>query len=137
MDWTEVYQGLQQGVVDGAEAPLPSIQSSKLNEVAKQVGLTYHMLQANITIANDKWYRSLPDDLRKVFDEEMRSGGDYMMQLTKQQEDAAQGDLKAKGMTFTEPNLDGFREAARQVPRAFEADWGPDFWDKLQEAKGS
>ncbi|MCI0527704.1 MAG: TRAP transporter substrate-binding protein, partial [Nitrospira sp.] len=44
MDWPEVYQGLQQGVVDGAEAPIPTIYASKLYEVTKHLALTYHML---------------------------------------------------------------------------------------------
>ncbi len=42
LPWTEVYSGLSAGVVDAAEAPLPSIYGAKLHEVKKVISLTGH-----------------------------------------------------------------------------------------------
>ncbi|GAA1589881.1 DctP family TRAP transporter solute-binding subunit [Leucobacter aridicollis] len=45
MALSEVYLGLQQGVIEAQENPLPTIATAKLNEVQKVVNLTGHMVQ--------------------------------------------------------------------------------------------
>jgi tripartite ATP-independent transporter DctP family solute receptor len=135
MDWPEVYQGLQQGVVDGAEAPLPSLYASKLYEVTKHLALTYHMLQANILLANHNWFTGLPEEYQKILKEEALNAAEYMRELTQKQEQEYSVKLKELGMIFSEPNLDEFRKATAEVYKAFEKSWGPNLYPKLQAAK--
>jgi len=137
MDWPEVYQGLQQGVVDGAEAPLPSLYASKLYEVTKHLALTYHMLQANILLVNHHWFTGLPEAYQKILKEEALKGGEYMRELTQKEEQEYTTELKEAGMLFTEPKLDEFRQATAEVYKAFEKTWGADLYPKLQAAKGA
>jgi tripartite ATP-independent transporter DctP family solute receptor len=135
MDWPEIYQGLQQGVVDGAEAPLPTIYATKLYEVTKHVALTHHMLQANITLVSHNWLTALPEEYQKILKEEAINAGEYMRELSQKQEQEMFIRLKEAGMTFSEPGLDEFRKATSEVYKAFEKSWGSDLFQKLQAAK--
>jgi len=64
--WGEVYMALQQGVVDGWEAPISLIESMKFNEVTKYIILDGHIYSFLPLLINDKFFLSLPPDLQKL-----------------------------------------------------------------------
>jgi len=67
--WTELYSSLQTKVVDGEETTLQNIVMGNLHEVQKYLTLTQHLMGVGAFICNEKWYQSLPDDLKKSFTE--------------------------------------------------------------------
>lgn len=64
--WGEVYMALQQGVVDGWEAPISLIESMKFNEVTKYIILDGHIYSFLPILINDKFFTSLAPDLQKL-----------------------------------------------------------------------
>jgi tripartite ATP-independent transporter DctP family solute receptor len=66
LDFTEVYNALDTGVVDGQENPLNIILTGKLYEVQKYLSLTQHVYGAAPTSVSDKTWQKLPADLQKV-----------------------------------------------------------------------
>lgn len=60
----EVYTGLQQGVVDGFDAPVDLIERMKFHEVAKYITGSYHGGNVIIVQVNKGWLDSLPKDLQ-------------------------------------------------------------------------
>jgi C4-dicarboxylate-binding protein DctP len=60
----ELYTSLQTKVVDGQENPFSNIIAQKFYQVQKYVTLTGHLLGVGATLINEKWYQSLPDDLK-------------------------------------------------------------------------
>ena len=62
--WLELYTSLQTNVVDGEETTLQNIVMGKLYQVQKHVTLTGHLMGVGAFLCNEKWYQSLPDDLR-------------------------------------------------------------------------
>ncbi|SNT76305.1 sialic acid TRAP transporter substrate-binding protein SiaP [Paracoccus seriniphilus] len=50
MAFSEVYLGLQQGVVDAQENPLTTIQAKKLYEVQSDISLTGHIMNSTLTL---------------------------------------------------------------------------------------
>ncbi len=64
--WGEVYMALQQGVVDGWEAPISLIESMKFNEITKHIILDGHIYSFLPLLINDKFFLSLPADLQKL-----------------------------------------------------------------------
>ncbi|MFD1198885.1 TRAP transporter substrate-binding protein [Brucella gallinifaecis] len=68
MAYTELYGGLQQGVVDGQENPYLNILSGKFYEVQDYMTETNHILLANLILMDKAWYDALPDDLKAVVD---------------------------------------------------------------------
>ena len=64
-DFSEVYQALQTGVVDGQENTWSNIYSQKFHEVQKTIAETNHGVIDYALITNAKWWDGLPADIRK------------------------------------------------------------------------
>jgi len=62
--WLELYTSLQTKVVDGEETTLQNIVMGKLFQVQKYMTLTGHLMGVGAFFCNEKWYQSLPDDLK-------------------------------------------------------------------------
>ncbi|WP_250965863.1 DctP family TRAP transporter solute-binding subunit, partial [Pseudomonas sp. CG7] len=68
MSFAEVYQGLQTGVVNGAENPYSNIYSQKMHEVQKYITESNHGLLDYMLITNTKFWSGLPPDIRTELD---------------------------------------------------------------------
>jgi len=64
--WTEVYTALQTGVVDGHENPISSTVFAKIYEVQKYLTLDGHVYGVDWFVMNNKFFESLPEDLRYI-----------------------------------------------------------------------
>jgi C4-dicarboxylate-binding protein DctP len=71
MAFSEVYQAMQTGVVDGAENTLPNFYTQKYNEVQKYLSLTSHGYDGYAVIVNRKFWEGLPPDIRKILENAM------------------------------------------------------------------
>lgn len=66
LNFSELYSALQTGVVDGQEnSPLVMFDNS-IYEQQKYYTLDGHMISPAYFVCNEKWLRSLPEDLQKV-----------------------------------------------------------------------
>ena len=72
MAFSEVYQGLQTGVIDGTEGPLSNLYTQKQFEVQKQITLTYHTISNYVVIANKAFWDKLPPDIRTILEGAMK-----------------------------------------------------------------
>jgi TRAP-type transport system periplasmic protein len=66
MGWTELYQALQQGVVDAEENPPAMVYFAKFNEVQKYMSLTKHVNEPGVLLMSEKVMDKLPPDLQLV-----------------------------------------------------------------------
>jgi tripartite ATP-independent transporter DctP family solute receptor len=82
VQWSEVYNALQQNVVSGAEAPLGSLWGSKLHETRKVISMTGHFTAFVMWPINANYFNKLPADVQKVLLEEGKKAGDEMTRLT-------------------------------------------------------
>ena len=64
MAFSEVYQALQTGVVDGTENPISNFYTQKMHEVQKHLTLTNHGYLGYAVIVNKKFWDGLPADVR-------------------------------------------------------------------------
>ena len=103
--FSEVYQALQTGVVDGAETVLSNVWTQKFHEVQKYVTLTHDTHQAYALIANKKFWDALPADLRDILDSAVRDATTYANALAEVEEKEAAEHIKAAGkMTIIIPS---------------------------------
>ena len=65
MPFSEVYSGLQQGVIDAAENPISNIWTKKFHEVQKYLTVSNHGYLGYLVIMSKKFWESLPEDLQK------------------------------------------------------------------------
>jgi tripartite ATP-independent transporter DctP family solute receptor len=69
IDFAEVYNSLQQKVVDGQENPVISIHDMKFYEVQKWLTVADHAYLSYFLSCSKKWFDSLPQDLQKVIND--------------------------------------------------------------------
>jgi hypothetical protein len=69
MAFSEVYQALQTGVVDGTENPISNLYTQKMHEVQKYLTLTDHGYLGYAVIVNKKFWDGLPADIRKQLED--------------------------------------------------------------------
>ncbi|SDD78392.1 DctP family TRAP transporter solute-binding subunit [Glycomyces harbinensis] len=65
----EVYLSLQQGVVDGQENPIDTIQSMSFNEVQSHVSLTGHQTGSQMIVVSDAAWQSLSSEQQEALTE--------------------------------------------------------------------
>ena len=63
----ETYMALKMGVVDGQENPPSNIAEMKFYEAQKYLSLVDYQIHPDPLMVSMKWYQSLPDDLKAVF----------------------------------------------------------------------
>ncbi|MCE8016084.1 TRAP transporter substrate-binding protein DctP [Halomonas sp. MCCC 1A17488] len=115
LPWSEVYSALQLGSIDGAEAQLTAAEGQNLHEVITHIALTGHIHLMTGLATSEQWYQSLPEELRTILDEELRSAGEAASQATVDAQDAVRGRMEAEGVTFTEVDVERFRERVSGV----------------------
>ncbi len=131
----ELYNALQQGVVDGQENPIVTIVSMKFYEVQKQVGLTEHTYTALPLLANKAWWDSLKPDQREIISASVKESVPLQRKTVAGQVDEGVNFLKTQGVTINTVDKAKFMEATKDVPN-LTADQVPlEFVRRIRETK--
>lgn len=102
IDFTELYNALNTGVVDGQENPYNIILIGKLYEVQKNLSVTRHIYGAAPTSVSDITWNKLPPDLQKVLKEAVLRSAVVERQAASGNEGAQLQQLKDYGMQVVE-----------------------------------
>ena len=95
--FSEVYQALETGVVDGTEGPLSNLYTQKQYEVQKQVTLTYHTISNYVVVTNKKFWDGLPPDIRTILEGAMKDASKLNNDVSVKDEAQAIAAIKASG----------------------------------------
>lgn len=120
VDFNELYSALDQGVVNGQENPLPTIESMRFYEVQKYVSLTGHTYNPAITLMNLDTWNKLSEDHQIAIDEAVKETTEYHREMLAEKEEEIIKLLEENGVTITDPNRDAFREATEEVKNSVE-----------------
>jgi C4-dicarboxylate-binding protein DctP len=138
MAFSEVYQALQTGVVDGQENTWSNIYSQKFFEVQKTIAETNHGVIDYMVITNAKWWDSLPADVRKglqeAMDEATAYGNKLSFDINERDKKLIQEAGKAKIQTLSKEDLAQWKKAMAPVWKKFEPDIGKDLIAAAQKA---
>src|SRR5215471_7887124 len=99
MAFSEVYQALQTGVVDGTENPPSNLYTQKMHEVQKYLALTDHGVIEYAVIANKKFWDGLPADIRTTLEGAMKEATKYADDIAKKENDDALEAVRKSGKT--------------------------------------
>jgi len=131
----ELYNALQQGVVDGQENPIVTITSMKFYEVQKQVGLTEHTYTALPVLASKKWWDTLKPGQREVIAASVKESVPLQRKAVGGQVDEGIAFLKTQGVTINAVDKAKFMEATKDVPK-LTADQVPlEFVQRIRDTK--
>lgn len=99
MAFSEVYQALQTGVVDGTENPPSNMYTQKMHEVQKYATVSNHGYLGYAVIVNKKFWDGLPPEVRTQLEKAMKESTQYANEIAdKDNADALKG-MKASGKT--------------------------------------
>jgi C4-dicarboxylate-binding protein DctP len=99
MAFSEVYQALQTGVVDGTENPHSNLYTQKMHEVQKYMTLTEHGYLGYAVITNKKFWDGLPADVRGPLEQAMAEATVYANKIAKEENDQALDAVRKSGKT--------------------------------------
>ncbi len=99
MAFSEVYQALQTGVVDGTENPISNFYTQKMHEVQKHLTLTNHGYLGYAVIVNKKFWDGLPADVRGQLEQAMKEATIYANKIAQEENDLALAGVKKSGKT--------------------------------------
>jgi tripartite ATP-independent transporter DctP family solute receptor len=129
----ELYNALQQGVVDGQENPIVTIVSMKFYEVQKQVGLTEHTYTALPVMANKKWWEGLKPEQRNIIAASVKTSVPEQRRVVAGQVDEGVNFLKTQGVTIQPVDKAKFMEATKDVPNLIADQVPPEFVRRIRE----
>lgn len=137
LEWSELYSGLEQGVVDAGEAPLSAQKATSLYEVGNTVTLTGHFKAATGLFTNIEFWNSLPAECQDVILEEIDKGATEYTQITNDNEMALRKEFEEEfGVTLVEANIPAYKEAAKGFYSAF-PDWRPGLYEQVLDILAS
>jgi C4-dicarboxylate-binding protein DctP len=99
MAFSEVYQALQTGVVDGQENTPANMYTQKMDEVQKYTTLTNHGYIGYVVVVNKKFWEGLPADIRGQLEKAMAESTAYANTISAQENDDALAAMKKSGKT--------------------------------------
>ena len=68
VEWSELFNAMQLGVVDAFECDNSVLISARMNEVVKYITNNDHILQVSVLMMSEQTYQKLPDDLKAAVD---------------------------------------------------------------------
>ena len=98
--FSEVYQALQTGVVDGTENPPSNLYTQKMHEVQKYVTVTNHGYLGYAVIVNKKFWDGLPADIRTELEGAMKDATKYANAIAQQENEKALDAVIKSGKTI-------------------------------------
>ena len=133
--YTETYMALKTGVVDGQENPFSNCVDMKFYEVQKYLSVINWQVHPDPFYVNPAWYKALPGDLQKVFDEVSVDTMNYSNKIWLDSENGYYDILKTK-LTVNEmdpKDRQGFVDAVKPVWQYY-VDQGDFSWDDINRA---
>ena len=137
----EVYTALQQGVVDGLENPLTTLDGGKFQEVAKYLILDGHVKNFTTFIVGETFFKSLTAEQQKILIDSANEAGLYNNSIQVELEQQAMKNLVAGGVTVYTPSdaeLKLFQDAAKAfyTDPQVTAKWTPGLYNTVMKAMG-
>lgn len=129
MDWTELYQALQSGVVDAQENPPSMVYTGKLHEVQKFYSLSAHVNEPGVVVVSKASMNRLPADLQKAVQSAAQKAAVWQRELNLRDNDSVMKKLVAEGLKINEvpkETIAAFRKAAHKVYPEAIGGFGPD-----------
>ena len=140
MAFSEVYQALQTGVVDGTENTSSNIYTQKMYEVQKFLANTDHGYVGYAVIDNKKFWDGLPEDIRMILAAAMRDATSYGNHIAKQENDTALEAIRKSGKTqiinLTPQEKHAWKKALLPVHTQMADRIGKDLIDAIYKATG-
>ncbi|HEY1153228.1 MAG TPA: TRAP transporter substrate-binding protein [Pseudolabrys sp.] len=141
MAFSEVYQALQTGVVDGQENTPSNMYTQKMDEVQKYTTLTNHGYIGYIVVVNKKFWDGLPNDVRGQLTKALKEATEYGNHISAKENAEALEEMKKKGktqfLTLTADEMNAMKKAMEPIYADMGKRVGKDSIAEVQKAIGA
>ncbi|WP_096704665.1 TRAP transporter substrate-binding protein [Magnetospirillum sp. 15-1] len=140
--FSEVYQAMQTGVVDGGENTPSNVYTQKMHEVQKYLTVSNHGYIGYAVITNLRFWEGLPVDIRKQLERAMKEATEYANDIAQKENDEAMAAIRASGKTeiieLTPAETAAWRKALQPVYTQVEGRIGKALIQEMvKEAQGT
>ncbi len=140
MAFSEVYQALQTGVVDGTENPPSNMYTQKMHEVQKYATMTNHGYLGYSVIVNKAFWEGLPADVRKALDKALAEATVYANEIAQKENDesldAMQKSGKTQFITLSDKERKAWIDAMKPIHKEMASRIGKDLIQSIYDATG-
>jgi C4-dicarboxylate-binding protein DctP len=140
MAFSEVYQALQTGVVNGTENPPSNLYTQKMHEVQKYVTVSDHGYLGYAVIVNKKFWAGLPADIRTILEGAMKDATKFANDVAKKDNDEALAGVKKSGrsqiITLTPQERETWKKAMAKAHKDNMGRIGADIVKEVYAATG-
>jgi C4-dicarboxylate-binding protein DctP len=141
MAFSEVYQALQTGVVDGQENTPSNMYTQKMHEVQKYTTLSNHGYIGYVVVVNKKFWDGLPADVRGQLEKAMAEATTYANDISEKENAEALEDMKKSGKTelisLTPAQVEAWKKALTPVYKDAEGRVGKALLEEFEKAKAT
>ena len=140
MAFSEVYQALQTGVVDGTENPPSNLYTQKMHEVQKYVTVSNHGYLGYAVLVNKKFWQGLPADVRTALESAMKDATTFANNVAKKDNDQALAAVKKSGrsqiITLTPQERAAWKAAMNKAHQDNKGRIGAEIIDEVYKVTG-
>ncbi|MFC5302850.1 TRAP transporter substrate-binding protein [Azospira restricta] len=140
MAYSEVYQAMQTGVVDGSENTHSNLFTGKHHEVQKYLTLTDHGYLGYAVIVNKKFWDGLDPEIRKTLEGAMKDATTYNNEIAQKENDQALENVRKSGKTqviaLTPEEKQAWKKATMKVHEQFADKLGRDTLQTIYRETG-
>lgn len=115
MAFTELYSALSNGTVDGQENAYATIATNSIQDVQKYFANTNHQMGVFIIVANQDWFKSLPEDIQGIIVEGCKRASTYERAAFREASSGYRQQMLDAGMKETNPDTAAFQTVCSGV----------------------
>nr|WP_320191319.1 DctP family TRAP transporter solute-binding subunit [uncultured Desulfobacter sp.] len=120
--WADVSRAIEFGIVDGQENSIGTFMIPHLENIQSHIILDGHVYGTYTLLMSERWYQSLPDDLKTVINHAKLVSAEVNRKLAVANETEGLNYLKAHGVTIYKPSAEQL-QLFRQKTQASAIDW--------------
>jgi C4-dicarboxylate-binding protein DctP len=140
MAFSELYQALQTGVVDGEDNVPSNVLTQKFHEVQKHLTVSFHGRLTYALIANKKFWDGLPADLKEPLERAVKESTDFFNVTAAKDNEEALEKIKASGRVefhyLTDEEKKAWIAKLMPVHQEMQSRFGKDFIERIYKASG-
>lgn len=132
--WSDAFQALKTGTVDGMESPLDSVKSQKFDLAAPYVSLTDHVFSSLVLAMNETRWSKLTPDEQAILKTAAENAAAYSAELANKASSDVIDQIKADGAKIITPDRKLFADKlhAAALDEEKKGLWGEGLYEKIQ-----
>lgn len=119
ISWGEAYSAIQQGVVNGFEAPMEALNGVSAYEICKKLILTGHVLDEEVVMVAEKTLQKLSPEQQEILFNAAYETRDWTAERVLEEELGYIKYFEEKGVEVIKPNIEAFINKTNDAVKKF------------------